>query len=375
MGNEKRDRIYGCLLGGAVGDALGYRVDSLSLEGIREEFGPEGIQGYDLANGYAEISAHTQGLLFTANGILFGNTRGATRGFMAPYVQYVEAALKDWAKTQRYGAFRREKSYCWLSALEQFHARRGAEAGLLDVLNRGKCGTMEEPVNSSKSCGGMTRVPGIALFFTPERMAEAESDRLGAEAAALTHGNPLGFLPAAAYVHILRNLVHQEMEPEEAVKDGAEALERDFGATYPGAVKPIVQGLYQAMNLANNTALDTWDAIELMGGAVTAAEVLIAGVYVFLRFAGNFDEAMVAAVNHSGHSAAVGSVAGCLLGACLGPQKIPDFYQEPLELKGIMEELAEDLLRGCPMSVNSLLFDDQWDMKYVQCTYEEYDRL
>ena len=204
MLTEKQEKFRGCILGGAVGDALGYRVDSLSLEGIREEFGPEGIQGYDLANGYAEISAHTQCALFTANGLLFGNTRGCTRGVMAPYVKYVEAALKDWAKTQRYGAFRRERSYCWLSARPQLHARRGAEIGLLDVLNRDRCGTMEEPANSSKSCGGMTRVSGIGLFFSPERMAPEEADRLGAEAVALTHGSPFGFLPGAAYVHILR---------------------------------------------------------------------------------------------------------------------------------------------------------------------------
>ena len=38
------DRVLGCLLGGAVGDALGYAVEFLSLERIRERFGPEGIR-------------------------------------------------------------------------------------------------------------------------------------------------------------------------------------------------------------------------------------------------------------------------------------------------------------------------------------------
>lgn len=371
MLTEKQEKFRGCILGGAVGDALGYRVDSLSLEGIREEFGPEGIQGYDLANGYAEISAHTQCALFTANGLLFGNTRGCTRGVMAPYVKYVEAALEGWAKTQRYGAFRRERSYCWLSALPQLHARRGAEIGLLDVLNRDRCGTMEEPANSSKSCGGMTRVSGIGLFFSPERMAPEEADRLGAEAVALTHGSPFGFLPGAAYVHILRNIVHGGMKPKEAVLDGAEALVRDFGGAYPQAAGQIAQSLRQAVNLAGNEDTESWDAVELLGGGITAQEVLAAGCYVALRYGDDFDRAMVAAVNHSGHSAAVGSVAGSLLGACLGEKAIPEFYLEPLELREIMEELAEDLIRGCPMSVRAGVFDDQWDTKYVQCTYEE----
>lgn len=371
MVNEMQNRFRGCLLGGAIGDALGYRVDSMTLTEIQEEFGPDGIQGYDLANGYAEISAHTQGALFTANGLLFGNTRGCTRGYMAPYVKYVEAALRDWAKTQRYGAFRKERSYSWLSSLEQLHARRGAEAGLLDVLNRDRCGTMEEPVNNSKSCGGLTRVPGIALFFSEDRMKPEEADRLGAEAAALTHGSPLGFLPGAAYVHILRNVVHgPEMRLEAAALDAAEALVQGFGGEYAQA-GTVAQGLRQAVSLAGNAALETWDAVELLGGAVTADEALAAGVYAALRFSQDFDKAMIAAVNHSGHSAAVGAVTGGILGAMLGAEALPEFYLEPLELTGIIEELADDLTRGCPMSVSSGLFDDQWDMKYVQCTYDE----
>ena len=125
------------------------------------------------------------------------------------------------------------------------------------------------------------------------------------------------------------------------------------------------------MNLAGNEDTESWDAVELLGGGITAQEVLAAGCYVALRYGDDFDRAMVAAVNHSGHSAAVGSVAGSLLGACLGEKAIPEFYLEPLELREIVEELAEDLIRGCPMSVRAGVFDDQWDTKYVQCTYEE----
>ena len=38
------DRVLACLLGGAVGDALGFEVEFQSLSDIRERFGPEGIQ-------------------------------------------------------------------------------------------------------------------------------------------------------------------------------------------------------------------------------------------------------------------------------------------------------------------------------------------
>ena len=90
---RKQDQIYGCLLGAAAGDALGFCVEDLTLADIREKYGPGGIQGYDTVNGFATISSHTQLSMFTANGLLFGATRGATRGVMAPYVQYLGKAL------------------------------------------------------------------------------------------------------------------------------------------------------------------------------------------------------------------------------------------------------------------------------------------
>ena len=54
-----RNVYRGCLLGLAVGDAMGCTVDSRSLAEIREDYGPNGLLGYDLVNGYAEISSYT----------------------------------------------------------------------------------------------------------------------------------------------------------------------------------------------------------------------------------------------------------------------------------------------------------------------------
>ena len=77
--------IYrGCLLGMAVGDAMGYTVASRSLQEIREDYGPNGLLGYDLMNGYAEIASYTQLPAFTCTGLLLGLTRGQLLGRMAP---------------------------------------------------------------------------------------------------------------------------------------------------------------------------------------------------------------------------------------------------------------------------------------------------
>ena len=91
----------GCLLGMAVGDAMGYTVDSKSMSQIREDYGPNGLLGYDLMNGFAEITSYTQLAAFTCNGLLLGITRGQMQGHMAPLVRYVEHAQREWAASQR----------------------------------------------------------------------------------------------------------------------------------------------------------------------------------------------------------------------------------------------------------------------------------
>ena len=96
------DRYRGCLLGGAAGDALGYPVEFLSLTDIQEQYGPAGITSYTLQNGVAQISDDTQMTLFTANGLLFSETRrriGAPGG--GSVAGAVAACYRDWLKTQR----------------------------------------------------------------------------------------------------------------------------------------------------------------------------------------------------------------------------------------------------------------------------------
>ena len=104
--NEKnKDRALGCLVGGAVGDALGYAVEFESWPAIRTMYGPKGITRYSLSpSGKALISDDTQMSLFTANGILVGMTRGSTRGVMGRIDYYCHFSYVDWLHTQeRFG--------------------------------------------------------------------------------------------------------------------------------------------------------------------------------------------------------------------------------------------------------------------------------
>ena len=83
------DKYRGCLIGGAAGDALGYPVEFMKDSAIFSKYGNNGITEYSLENGVAEISDDTQMTLFTATGLLYGHTRGMTRGIMGSYPNYV----------------------------------------------------------------------------------------------------------------------------------------------------------------------------------------------------------------------------------------------------------------------------------------------
>lgn len=67
-----QDKCRGSLVGGAVGDALGYEVEFMSLSSIIKRFGGKGITRYVLHNGVAEFSDDTQMTLFTAEGLMNG---------------------------------------------------------------------------------------------------------------------------------------------------------------------------------------------------------------------------------------------------------------------------------------------------------------
>jgi ADP-ribosyl-[dinitrogen reductase] hydrolase len=73
---NRLDRIRGCLLGGAVGDALGAPVEFMSTDEIRAAFGPDGIEEFAFAYGRrGAVTDDTQMTLFTAEGLIRAEVR------------------------------------------------------------------------------------------------------------------------------------------------------------------------------------------------------------------------------------------------------------------------------------------------------------
>src|SRR3954463_2560544 len=73
------DAIAGCLLGGAVGDALGAVVEFDSVDEIRRRFGTDGLTAFPPDGGH--ITDDTQMTLFTAEGLIRARRRFEARRF------------------------------------------------------------------------------------------------------------------------------------------------------------------------------------------------------------------------------------------------------------------------------------------------------
>ena len=370
-GEKDLDKFLGCLIGGAAGDALGYAVEFLSEPAISARYGNEGITEYRLQGGLARISDDTQMTLFTANGLLAGKTRGCMRGIMAPYPSYIAQAYQEWYKTQ-VSDFPAEKDFqiCWLLNLPGLYAQRAPGNTCMDAIEAGCRGSIEEPVNNSKGCGGVMRVAPVGLYLGDAWTAGLAADLVAADAAALTHGHEMGYIPAAMLAHIVRLVSHsQEIFLEQAVQDGMEAVRRIF----PQAehLPEFLEKIQLALELAKKDGRDL-DAIHALGPGWCGDEALAVAVYCALKYQDDFDKAIRAAVNHGGDSDSTGAIAGNILGAYLGLSRIPEKYTQNLELLDVLTEIAEDLYYDCQINESRIPEEPRdiaWEKKYASITY------
>ena len=354
---DKLSGSRGCLLGLAVGDAMGTPVDRKSLAEIYESYGPNGLLGYDLTNGNAEVSVYTQIAAFTGNGILLGVARGKE-----DLLPYITVALREWARNQN---FRRdpEPSRCWVAKPECLRRHTGRDARLLDALRPQTLGTPDAPTNSNATAGVLAEAIPLAMYAHGHNLSDYELATLAVRTAALTHGYPEAFLSVAVLAVCLRRILSQpEVPVQERMRQAARAVSQQYGAAFPAAADRLCARIERAIAMALDDKFEIQVEMERLCCS-TAADCLAGSIYACMTCQDDFDTALITAVNHSGASAAVGAVTGAIMGAKLGADVLPDFYLESLVCVPELEVLSADLMQS---RVTSGLFDDVWDQKYIQ---------
>ena len=345
-----QDRIRGSLIGGAIGDALGYPVEFIySFGEIQKRYGERGITRLDTRQhwldeteqaGKAVVSDDTQMTLFTANGLLNAKKQGISLkyGICRAYIEWYLTQIGK--KSPKY-------KDCWISDVPELNHRRAPGntcMSSLDDIYRGK-----DPMNNSKGCGGVMRIAPIPLYAAvQDRMKIEEADLLAGEAAEITHQHPLGYIAAALMSHVIYRLA-RDIEPTQEnmkyyIMEGVDMIRKHYNA-YHNDVERMAELSERTIFLLDNGKTDLENICHL-GEGWTGEEALAIALYCTLKHFDSFENAMIAAVNHGGDSDSTGAVTGNILGAAIGYEAIPQYYKDDLEMHNLILHMADDLYRG-----------------------------
>jgi ADP-ribosylglycohydrolase len=307
-------KYQGCLLGLAIGDALGAPVEFLSLPEIKKRYGMDGITDFHAWGGFkpGSYTDDTQMSLATAVGCIRAYQRWREKGMDRPasviYQRYLD----------------------WLESQNDPEERRGPGRTCLSALQSGKMGTIKEKINDSKGCGGVMRTAPVGLAF-PSCRAFQE----GAEYAAITHGHPSGYLSAGFLSALISYLIEGKTLPE--------AIDLSIGqlTRYDSHSETLkIIELAQKLSVSQKSVEKS---IQAIGGGWVGEEALAISLYCSLKFSDNFERGTLAAVNHSGDSDSTGSITGAILGTLLGVESIPGLWVKKVEGSDRIKKIADDM--------------------------------
>ena len=356
--NDRQNKIIGSIMGGAVGDALGYHIEF--TRGIKDReyckyFDDKGI-----------ISDDTQMTLFTANALIYWATRGNLRGICGQPTDIIYLAYLEWLETQigKRDIDVKEDSLkiTWIKGIKELNVQRSPGNTCISALRSGKKGTIEHPINNSKGCGGVMRVAPIGLYtFSAE-----ESGRIAAEASALTHGHPLGIIPSYILATMLYYIVNENENIYNSLMKAIKQYKEKYNIFKSEDSEYFFDLIKRTVELSKKDMSDV-EAIKEIGEGWVGEEALAIALYSCLKYENSFEKTVICATNHDGDSDSTGAIAGNIIGAYLGYKAIPNYYVDNIELKDIIIEIATDLSSEVPVSEYKSDNDQYWLSKYLYC--------
>ncbi|MET7765007.1 ADP-ribosylglycohydrolase family protein [Streptomyces sp. NPDC005393] len=388
----RRARIRGCLLGGAIGDALGNPIEFLSLRRIRETHGTAGVTTLvpDGSGAVGRVTDDTQMTLFTAEGLIRAHARASSKGIGGAETTIVRHAYLRWLDTQNHPAPPPAKNEHdlvrsgWLRTEPWLYARRAPGNACLSGLTEEHIPAPHDPLDGapgpvnpgSKGCGTVMRSAPFGLTGQDPR----DCFELAARCAQITHGHPTGYYAAGALAAIIACLLHGES------LEGSALRTLELLARYPRH-EETTAALRTAIDLAAEGD-STPEKTESLGGGWVAEEALAIAVYSALARTPaqqidygpggeiSYDPmpprspvqaALLLSVNHSGDSDSTGSICGNLLGAHHGDLRLPPSWLARTEGRAVIAELADDFAFAFHRSVE--LYEPYDDVVFPRDRY------
>lgn len=310
MSAPPEDRFTGCLLGVAVGDALGQPVEAFPPERLRREFGEvrefmPGDPRLPIPLGAGQWTDDTQMTLDIARSIV-------RCGRVDPEDIAQEFVRDHWGEGIRFSGFTVKYSLQRL--------KRGVswqESGLDDPMTAGN--------------GGAMRIAPVGLFDCLHRNRLAEDARL---ATIITHRHPEAVAGAMAVAYMVAEAAAGALDPATVLADTI-AFVGESG---------VAENLSRAQELLAQ-GVETGRALQVLGTTGYVVHTVAAAAYCFLRTPDDFERTVIDAVMGGNDADTTAAVAGAISGTYNGEAAIPARWRENVERGAEIEALARKLWR------------------------------
>lgn len=306
------ERFRGCMVGLAVGDALGAPTEFLSLAEIRQRYGPEGVTDLEPCHHLppGSYTDDTQMSIAVALGLLdaaesLTNTEAVVESVCRRFVWWLEEVVP--AKARAPG------NTCL----------KGCHALSMGVPWR------ESGDRWSKGCGAAMRSAPIGLVYgsRPKLLREVAYG-----ASVCTHANPAGVAAGIATAFLVsRALDGVSYRLVAELLDSVGEISEEFNHR--------VRMVEEALELPPERALPR------LGEGWVGDEAVACALYCFLRSPHDFKATVLTGANTNGDSDSIACIAGAISGAFNGigaiPQKWASEVEDSEQLFGLANDLAD----------------------------------
>jgi ADP-ribosylglycohydrolase len=296
-------RFEGCLVGLAIGDALGAQTTGLTRHEIRARWGrvSDFQDSSDVRR--AQVASITETVIAIAGSSV--RTRGFDPGAASQ-------ALREWRSNDRTRLVDRATA----EALERIAAGAAPDASGSD----------------SATCYAAARIAPLALLDCRRGRDKLTQDAVAA--AVITHRHPRAIAGAVAMATAIADSVTREDDLQATA-----LLSRIAAAAAPHSpeMARAVAGIKELLDLAPRVAMDE------IGYSDLAIEAVPAALYCFAATPDDFAESVLLAVNTGGAAAAIAAMVGALGGASLGLAGIPQSWVEGIVASERLQQLARAL--------------------------------
>lgn len=294
--------FLGCVLGAAIGDAMGHPTEFLDLESIRSRYGPQGVTGFVL---YREE----------------GGRRFAPYTDDTQMAEVVLRALVDSAKDQR--GLDEAMEHMARGFVEWMERPQGGHRAPGNACLAG-CRALARGVVWSKAggataggCGSVMRAYPFGLVFADDL---ERAERWAVEHSKMTHRDPIALAACAA------------MAVGTALAVRGEAVDVVVEAMCAAAARyddVTAQMMRRAVDEARSGVGPEVSLDRLRGWA--AHEAIAAACFVFVRRADDVRAAILEGANTPGDSDSIATLAGALVGARCGLEALPAEWVRDVE--------------------------------------------